>query len=128
LVFTAITGPTAPEPFSEEEVENSNCHPTLPETNDLTLVYAYNTSATVYSNSTVPVINGITPVLTVFFSPNASNVEDAIQEPDAHLICLRQVGVTDAALENEGESAGMKMAAGMGVVGAMMAGAVAVLI
>ena len=85
--FPALTGPAAPSPPTEAQNSSSKCHPTLPKSNDLTFIYAYNDTGTVRANTTIPMFRGINLAMSVFWSPDG-DVEDALSEPDAHMSCL----------------------------------------
>lgn len=63
------------------------------------MVYGFNDTGTVYSNSTTHMFNAVNLILTVFFSPN-SEAQGALESPDAHLSCLKGVYLTNAQLEN----------------------------
>ncbi|KLJ11797.1 hypothetical protein EMPG_13049 [Blastomyces silverae] len=91
-----LTGSQAPSPPSEAQNSSSNCHPTLPKSNDLTRVFAYNISASVYVNETAPAIEGETPVWSVFWSKDRSDRNDGvtIENPSVQMVCLRPVEKT----------------------------------
>jgi hypothetical protein len=83
----ALTGPTAPSPPTESQNASSICHPTLPKSNDLTFVYAYNDTGNTYSGSTVDMELSLNVAMTVFWSPDGE-VEGALSEPEAQMSCL----------------------------------------
>ncbi|KAF2676937.1 hypothetical protein K458DRAFT_424417, partial [Lentithecium fluviatile CBS 122367] len=91
--FTALTGPTSPSPPTELQNSSSTCHPTLPKSNDLTFVYAYNDTGTPSGSEGIAMILGLNIALTVFWSPDGE-AEGALGEPDAHMSCLWPVGDT----------------------------------
>lgn len=93
-----LSGSDAPKPITEAENSTSNCYPTLPKSNSLTRVAAFNTSSTTKINDeTVGIVYGITPILTVFFSENAlASASRPLLQPQAQLTCLKVVDKTDA--------------------------------
>jgi hypothetical protein len=103
--LTALTGPNAPSPPTAAENASSNCHPTLPKTNDMSQVFAFNETGTVYTNSSFRMLNGVNLILTAFFSPDGT-VQSALEEPDVHLSCLEANPLTSSGLESISPSAG----------------------
>jgi hypothetical protein len=91
-----LTGSDAPAPLTEAQNATSNCYPTLPKSNILTRVAAFNTTGTIQFNSTVPNFYRITPILTLFYPTNGDGAS-VLQEPEALLTCLKVTGESDAA-------------------------------
>lgn len=96
VLAAALTGQDAPQALSSVQNSSSNCWPTLPKSNELTPVFAYNISATLWVNSTYPAILGTTPMMNVFFPAGNSTTSDF--EPTAELLCLQTLELTDAAV------------------------------
>lgn len=101
---TELTGPNAPKPLTEAENATSNCHPTLPRSNSLTRVAAFNVSATSRESSIHDNVYAITPILTVFFPMAAGSGAPVLRQPEAHLTCLKVLGGTQADDNGRGES------------------------
>lgn len=98
-----MTGSAAPKPFTEAENFTSNCHPTLPKSNSLTRVAAFNTTGTAKVKSIKENIYSITPVLTVF-NPRLKLNSGLLKHPEARLTCLKGVGETDAAIATKSQT------------------------
>lgn len=103
----SLTGSQAPSPPTEAQNSTSNCHPTLPKSNDLTRVFAYNISASVYVSETAPAILGETPVWSVFWSKGQSEGNDdaRIENPSVQMVCLRPLEKNAATEMNKAENA-----------------------
>jgi len=82
-----LTGAGAAKPISASENSTSNCHPTIPRSNQLTRVASYKISASVYYNETAPAILGETPVMSFFWKQDGSN-SSLIQSPSVNFQCL----------------------------------------
>lgn len=82
-----LTGPDAPKPPSQDANQSSNCHPTLPKSNDLTYVFGYNDTGSAYFNSTRSMLDSVNLVLTTFWSVNGST-EGGLETPETHATCL----------------------------------------
>lgn len=93
----ALTGQTAPAPPSASQNESSNCHPTLPKSNDLTFVYGYNDTGTIWLNDTQHMFFAVNLIVTIFWSPD-KNVTGALEKPDSQLSCLWPVDMNDESL------------------------------
>ncbi|KKZ60235.1 hypothetical protein EMCG_05045 [[Emmonsia] crescens] len=103
----SLTGSHAPSPPTEAQNSTSNCHPTLPKSNDLTRVFAYNISASAYVNETGPAVLGETPVWSVFWSKGQSEGNDdaRIENPSVRMVCLRPLEKNVATEMNKVENA-----------------------
>jgi len=110
----ALTGPSAVAPPTESANASSNCHPTLPKTNDLSLAFSYNQTGTIRAESTIDMINGIDLILTVFWSPNG-DVEGALKTPDAHADCLWPIAMSNQSEATESDSGAEKMHISSGI-------------
>lgn len=106
-----LTGSDAPQPPSQAVNQSSDCHPTLPKSNDLTHVFGYNDTGTLYADSTDYMLNSINLVLTTFWSPNSS-VEGDMYAPNPQLTCLWPIEWNDRTVETETPSLGGRVAAG----------------
>lgn len=100
-----LTGPSAAEPFTEKQNSSSNCHPTLPQSNDLTRQFAYNISTTRKSGDTYPAIEGETPILSVFWT-NEGDKGSEIKNATAELSCLRPIDKTTASNDSKESDGG----------------------
>lgn len=89
-----LTGSDAPKPPSQAANQSSDCHPTLPKSNNLTHVFGYNDTGTLYADSTYYMLNAVNLVLTMFWSPNAS-LGESLYTPDPQLTCLWPVEWND---------------------------------
>ncbi|OCL05721.1 hypothetical protein AOQ84DRAFT_390683 [Glonium stellatum] len=96
LAVKTLTGPDAPTPLTEAQNATTNCYPTLPKSNLLTRVAAFNTSGTALQNSTVANFYRITPILTLFY-PTDGDGDAVLQKPEALFTCLKVTGETNAA-------------------------------
>ena len=105
----ALTGPDTISPPSESTNASSNCHPTLPKSNNLSKGFFYNHTGTYYAASTVSMINGIDHVLTAFWSLE-DEVEGALEKPDANAECLWPVALNKEDLSNMSTGGVMKSA------------------
>ena len=94
--FPALTGPNAPQPLSAAENSTSNCYPTLPKSNSLTHVAAFNTTGTLQLATVEAKLYSITPILTVFF-PEGNGTTTVFPRPRSQVSCVKSIGVTDAA-------------------------------
>lgn len=94
-MFIDLTGSDASEPLTEAENATSNCYPTLPKSNSLTHVAAFNYTGTSLVESVAKNLFSITPILTLFFPQNGSNAS-ILRQPEAQLTCLKAVDGTDA--------------------------------
>lgn len=99
-----LTGSDASKPLTDAENSTSNCYPTLPKSNSLTHVAAFNTSGTSVADSVVANLFSITPILTVFFPQNQSNAA-VVHQPEAQLTCLKAVDGTDASNKTANDGA-----------------------
>lgn len=115
-MFVDLTGSNAAEPLTQAENSTSNCYPTLPKSNSLTHIAAFNTTGTALVASVVKNLFSITPILTVFFSENGTNAS-LLHQPEAQLTCLKPVdGLTDAANRSASSGSGDKQGAATSVV------------
>ncbi|CAN9256325.1 unnamed protein product [Alternaria alternata] len=80
-----LTGKDAPTPPDSTSNASSNCHPTLPKSNDLSYAFGYNASG---------LGAGTDIVITTFWSPDG-NVEGAVSGTDSQLMCLWINPLTD---------------------------------
>ncbi|CAN9411266.1 unnamed protein product [Alternaria alternata] len=81
----SLTGKDAPTPPDSTSNASSNCHPTLPKSNDLSYAFGYNASG---------LGAGTDIVITTFWSPD-ENVEGAVSGTDSQLMCLWINPLTD---------------------------------
>lgn len=104
ISFTALTGPTAPKIITGAQNSTSNCHPTLPKSNSLSLIASINTTSTALDTDIYNNLYRITPILTVFFP--RSNGTAILKQLEAQLTCVKPVGDLDApnATADNGES------------------------
>ncbi|KAF2747435.1 hypothetical protein M011DRAFT_467518 [Sporormia fimetaria CBS 119925] len=108
-----LTGPNAPQQHSESENSTSNCHPTLPKSNDLRFVYGYNDTGTFQSRSTVQMVDSVNLVLTMFWPPEGSTGEGDLQIPNSHLSCLWPGELNNESLRNRVSGIGSAVAGSM---------------
>ncbi|PGH08514.1 hypothetical protein AJ80_07834 [Polytolypa hystricis UAMH7299] len=104
-----LTGSQAPSPLSEAQNSSSNCYPTLPKSNNLTRVFAYNISASQFINETAPAIQGETPIWSLFWSKSQSeddNDDAQIEDPTVQMVCLRTIDRTTASEETRADGGG----------------------
>ncbi|MCJ1348804.1 hypothetical protein MMC31_007037 [Peltigera leucophlebia] len=120
-------------PITAAENKTSNCWPTIPKSNTLSLVptsYGGQFPAT----PSLGEDNGplITTILTVFYPITSANgtipLANVLQQPEAHLTCLKPIdeaGAIDAftAMAGDTASGGLKMS-GAGGVGLLVPGLV----
>lgn len=120
-----LTGPQAPKPLTAAENSTSNCYPTLPKTNSLTPVAAFNASISNLISPLIDDIFRITPVLTVFIPTNGSG-NATLQQIEAQLTCLKPIDETNAALANKNStdngkpSGAVQVTSKLGVLGAVV--------
>lgn len=91
-LFTALTGPDAPKPITGTQNSTSNCHPTLPQSNLLSLIASINTTSTALASDILANLYGITPILTVFFPQSNASDSAILKQAEAQLTCLKSVG------------------------------------
>ncbi|KAF7454431.1 hypothetical protein A1F94_001069 [Pyrenophora tritici-repentis] len=97
-----LTGPSAIYPPSPSANASSNCHPTLPKSNNLSWAAAYNQTGTYYAGSTIQMINGVDLVLTLFWSPDG-DVQGALEEPDVDVECLWPIALNQRMLDTQAD-------------------------
>ncbi|KAA8626018.1 hypothetical protein TUN199_06895 [Pyrenophora tritici-repentis] len=98
----SLTGPSAIYPPSPSANASSNCHPTLPKSNNLSWAAAYNQTGTYYAGSTIQMINGVDLVLTLFWSPDG-DVQGALEEPDVDVECLWPIALNQRMLDTQAD-------------------------
>lgn len=123
-----LTGPSAAEPLTDKQNSSSNCHPTLPKSNDLTLQFAYNISSSYEQGQTASAIGGETPILSMFWSTTGDK-SASIDDASIQLSCLRPIdkSVASENTKNTGEGGAIPVNGGSNLLGAAVVAGVAVL-
>lgn len=102
VTLAVITGSSAPLPLQQ-----GNCHPTTGANYSLSLVETYELIAEPISTIVDSFGDGVTPILTVFYSPNSTTGNTKVSSyqleyPEFHLSCLRPVGQSHGPHEVQG--------------------------
>lgn len=111
-----LTGSQAPSPLSGAQNSSSNCHPTLPKSNDLTRAFAYNITASVHADETMSAIQGETPVWSLFWSKSGDDDDTMIEDLAVQMVCLKTIDKTTASEETKNDSAAASFLYGSGAM------------
>ncbi|CAI6292461.1 unnamed protein product [Periconia digitata] len=103
--YIPLIGPSAPKALTEEQNSTTECYPTRPTTNDLTLVQNWNNSGTIWYNDTTDMLNSLNLALTVFWDKNG---DADVKTQDSHVSCLWPLYESVGSDKNKNSGSGPK--------------------